>query len=108
MCVPAAESGEAYGFAMNGKHMIIYGSHDVFHLRKDRAEAGYDHVAVTVVGERFAGCKRAFDACTECRINRAVGINFTVLDDKDVGDGTLVDRMDKSDRKFSAFAEKLR
>ena len=72
MCVLAAESGEAYGFAVNGKHMIIYGSHDVFHLRKNRAETGYDHVAVTVVGERFAGCKRAFDACTECRINRAV------------------------------------
>ena len=55
MCVLAAESGEAYGFAVNGKHMIIYGSHDVFHLRKNRAETGYDHVSVTVIGERFAG-----------------------------------------------------
>ena len=41
--------------AVNGKHMIIYGSHDVFHLRKNRAETGYDHVSVTVIGERFAG-----------------------------------------------------
>ena len=55
MRVPTAKLGKADFFPVDFEFMIIYGSHDIFHFGKNRAETGYDHVSVTVIGERFAG-----------------------------------------------------
>lgn len=102
MRISAAESGKTYGFSADDKNMIIYGSHDIFYFRKDRAETGYDHVSVFVVRKRFTGCKRTFDTCAERCVDCPVGIDLAVTDDENVGYGTQVHGMDKAYRKFRA------
>ena len=44
MRVPTAKLGKADFFPVDFEFMIIYGSHDIFHFGKNRAETGFRQV----------------------------------------------------------------